>query len=258
MKKKFFAVALATTMALSTALTAAADTKSEVTISGFAGDETGWEAVTGDFDVTYTFKNETTGTANHENFILEFCNDSSDLTKGVITFRADAFGWWAEAFKEGTEVFDTTGFEWTLPEGWTWDNFPSDMKDCDVTVNAQRAGNIINVKFTLKGYEFSGKLTLKDAVADNLFVHLTGENVKLSNIKFVDNKAGSSSGEGTGSGTGTGTGSGEGTGSGTGTGSGSGSNNNVPTGDVAPIAAFAAVAVVACAAVVVSRKKVTE
>ena len=53
MKKKFFAVAMATTMALSTAVTAMAATATEADITDAFKVNTGDEAVTGNFDVTY-------------------------------------------------------------------------------------------------------------------------------------------------------------------------------------------------------------
>ena len=83
-------------------------------------------------------------------------------------------------------------------------------------------------------------------IPDALNIHLTGEKVALLNIKFTDNKAaGGNDGAGN---------AGDNSGN---TGS-DGGKGTPQTDDIAPVAALAAVAVVACAAVVVSRKKVTE
>ena len=264
MKKKFFAVALATTMALSTALTGTAAT-ADVNIVGAFSANTGDEDVTGNFDVTYTFTNACQDTAaNWNNFSVEIFDGNGQF----ITLRADAFGWTAGEWKLGGDAFvdeqnpDVKHPTFTgQPEDWaTW---IADMKDADVTVNIKRTGSVFAVKYDIKGasgatYNFATNVTVEGEVADALKVHITGEKVNLTNVKFTNDTAGGNDQTPT---------------------TTAGGNDQTPTttaggnkapapttagkttpktGDVAPVAALAAVAVVACAAVVVSKKKVTE
>lgn len=264
MKKKFFAVALATTMALSTALTGTAAT-ADVNIAAAFSANTGDEDVTGDFDVTYTFKNACQNTAaNWNNFAVEIFDGNGQF----ITLRADAFGWTAGEWKLGGDAFadekDPNVKHPTFtgqPEDWT--TWIQDMTDADVTVNIKRNGSVFAVKYDIKGasgatYNFATNVTVESTVADALKVHITGENVNLTNVKFTDNKAGGSS-----------TPEPDSTPSTDPTKAPDAPTTKAPaattagkttpkTGDVAPVAALAAVAVVACAAVVVSKKKVTE
>lgn len=269
MKKKFFAVALATTMALSTALTGTAAT-ADVNIAAAFSADTGDEDLTGDFDVTYTFKNACQDTsANWNNFSVEIFDGNGQF----ITLRADAFGWTAGEWKLGGDAFadekDPNVMHPTFtgqPEDWaTW---VADMKDADVTVNIKRTGSAFAVKYDIKGasgatYNFATTATVAEGtVADALKVHITGEKVNLTNVKFVNNAAG---GNNTPDPT-----TAAGNNDPAPTTAAGGNNTPTPTttkaakpatpatGDVAPIAALAAVAVVACAAVVVSKKKVTE
>ena len=271
MKKKFFAVALATTMALSTALTATAETKDTLSSSSpFVN--TGDEKLTGNFDVTYSFHTKSTLNENWDTFAIEFYSDAVSVGstgKGFLTLRADAYGWWAEGWNEkadGKEPVDVN-LNWKGTDAG-WDNWKTDVSDADVTINAKRSGETISVQYDIKGsngtsYTFTNSVENVYGFGDSVLVHLTmaqnnGVQVDLTNIKFTDNAAG---GNNTPAPTTTG---GNNTSDPTTTAGG----NNTPattagkttpkTGDVAPVAALAAVAVVACAAVVVSKKKVTE
>ena len=274
MKKKFFAVAMATTMALSTAVTAMAATATEADITDAFKVNTGDEAVTGNFDVTYTFHNATKDTsANWNNFALEIFDGNGQF----ITLRADAFGWTAGSWTLGGDTVDNAGKNplWTgQPEDWT--AWVADMKNADVTVNVKRSGNVFNVQYDMKGasnsYQFKTAVTVNEEVPDALNVHITGEKVNLTNVKFT-NGAGAGETkkeEGTTAGTPAGGAKKEDgtTKAADSTTKAAAANNTATTkaatktspktGDVAPIAALGAVAVVACAGVVVSRKKVTE
>ena len=190
MKKKFFAVALATTMAVSTVMTAAAETK-DVDIAVAFGDNTGNETLTGDFDITYTFNNATKNTsANWNNFILEIFDEEGQF----LTLRADAYGWTAGNWTLGGDAW-TDGENHTHPsfvlssEDWT--TWATVMEDADVTVNVKRTDNVFNVQYDMKGestsYQFKTTAVINEAVSDTLKIHLTGENVTLTNVKFTDN-----------------------------------------------------------------------
>ena len=270
MKKKFFAVALATTMALSTALTAnAATTDTLSSANPFVN--TGDEKLTGDFDVTYSFHTKSTLTDNWDTFAIEFYSDAvttGTTGKGYLTLRADTYGWWAEGWlADSVEGQTDVNANWKGAENG-WDNWKTDVSDADVTINAKRAGNTISVQYDIKGtngssYTFTNSVENVGGFGDYVYVHLTmaqtaGVQVDLTNIKFTDNAAAGNNNNAA---------------AGNDNNAAAGNNNStavsdnkattkatssVKTGDVAPVAALAAVAVVACAAVVVSRKKVTE
>lgn len=274
MKKKFFAVAMATTMALSTAVTAMAATATEADITDAFKVNTGDEAVTGNFDVTYTFHNATKDTSvNWNNFALEIFDGNGQF----ITLRADAFGWTAGNWTLGGDTVDNAGKNplWTgQPEDWT--AWVADMKNADVTVNVKRSGNVFNVQYDMKGasnsYQFKTAVTVNEEVPDALNIHITGEKVNLTNVKFTNGAAAGETKKEEETTAGTPAGGakkeeGE-TKAADSTTKAAAANNTATTkaatktspktGDVAPIAALGAVAVVACAGVVVSRKKVTE
>lgn len=253
MKKKFFAVALATTMALSTVMTASAAT-ADVDIPGGLGTaNTGDETVTGDFDVTYTFHNASHDTsANWNNFVVELYEGAN-----YVTMRADAFGWGAGDYQTVLDGATT----WTgQPEDWA--PWAAGMADADATVNVKRSGNVLTFTYDIKAggtdYHFVGVTPEIPNLAETLNIHLTGEKVNLTNVKYTVNTPGAAGEDPTTAAGGenqttAAPAGGEKTTTAATTGKGT-----PQTGDVAPIAALGAVAVIACAGVVVSRKKVTE
>ena len=189
MKKKFFAVALATTMTISTVMTASAETVNAIDITNAFSANTGDESVTGDFDVTYTFHNATMDTsANWNNFILEIFDGAGEF----VTLRADAFGWTAGSWTLGGDTVENAGKNplWTgQPEDWT--AWAAVMTDADVTVNVKRTGNVLDVQYDMKdasnAYQFNTVVTVNEDLPETLNMHLTGEKVSLKDIKFTDN-----------------------------------------------------------------------
>ena len=189
MKKKFFAVALATTMTVSTVMTASAETVNAIDITNAFSANTGDEGVTGDFDVTYTFHNATMDTsANWNNFILEIFDGAGEF----VTLRADAFGWTAGSWTLGGDTVENAGKNplWTgQPEDWT--AWAAVMTDADVTVNVKRTGNVLDVQYDMKdasnAYQFNTVVTVNEDLPETLNMHLTGEKVSLKDIKFTDN-----------------------------------------------------------------------
>lgn len=265
MKKKFFAVALATTMALSTVMTASAETKDSLSSSApFVN--TGDEKLTGDFDVTYSFHTKSTLTDNWDTFAIEFYSDAvttGTTGKGYLTLRADAFGWWAEGWlAESVPGQTDVNANWKGAEAG-WDNWKTDVSDADVTINAKRSGNTISVQYDIKGtngssYTFTNSVENVGGFGDYVYAHLTmaqsaNVQVDLTNVKFTKN--GSDEQKPAGNGATTAAADKATTAADKAT---TKATTAAKTGDVAPVAALAAVAVVACAAVVVSRKKVTE
>ena len=189
MKKKFFAVALATTMTVSTVMTDSAKTVHAIDITNAFSANTGDESVTGDFDVTYTFHNATMDTsANWNNFILEIFDGAGEF----VTLRADAFGWTAGSWTLGGDTVENAGKNplWTgQPEDWT--AWAAVMTDADVTVNVKRTGNVLDVQYDMKdasnAYQFNTVVTVNEDLPETLNMHLTGEKVSLKDIKFTDN-----------------------------------------------------------------------
>ncbi len=264
MKKKFFAVALATTMALSTALTGTAATADVDITGGLGSGNTGDEAVTGDFDVSYTFKNAShDASANWNNFAVEVVGEGYG-----ITARADAF---AVGFNGAEAVLGGWGDN-PIPASTTWTGQPEDwavwaagMADATVDVNVKRSGNVLTLTYKINAggqdYTFVGTTPEVPGMPDALNIHLTGEKVALSNVKFTDNKAGGAATpepDSKPSTDPTTAASGGDTPTTKAPAATTAGKTTPKTGDVAPVAALAAVAVVACAAVVVSKKKVTE
>ena len=240
MKKKLMTAAIATTMVVGSAFSAMAAT-ADVEIKDAFSANTGDEALTGNFDVTYTFKNTSVGSNNWDNFVLEIFDGAGQY----ITLRSDAYGWTVGSWTLGGDA--TTFDDGTVHPTFTgaaadWAAWMTDMKaGCDVTVNVKRTGNVFDVTYK---YANTAKdvmkttVTINETVADTVNVHLTGEKVNLTNVKFTNNAATPSTEE---------------------------NNQTAPTtpetpntGDVANVALFACVAAAGCVAAVASKKNIAE
>ena len=180
MKKKFLAFGLAAAMVLGSAFSAFAGTVPSLDIDAGFSANTGDEAVSGNFDVSYEFHNASQDTSqNYFNFIVEVTGDGFG-----ITARADAFAW------NFPGVSHEAAFSWTGQPNW--DEFRVAMTDADVVVNIKRtAENTITLKYDItagdKVYAITGEV-IADAIPENLNVHITGEKVKLSDITFKVNE----------------------------------------------------------------------
>ena len=281
MKKKFFAVAMATTMALSTAMTAMAvdvkDTISgDLTVTTFFNEKT--DAVTLKSGDSYTFKfnDKTNGDKNYENYVMAVTGAIGDAYTGaeqeVAIFRADAWGWGG-----GMSDFvapDGTGNKLEFQSDANFDTWVSEMQagqDCTVTIS--RTGDKLDYTAKIGSYTISTSATSGKALPETCYVFFTGEKCALTGFTTTKN-GGSVSFV-----TPTTAGNNAKNDNETTTAGNNAKNDNdnkttaaannkattkattktsPKTGDVAPIAALGAVAVVACAGVVVSRKKVTE
>jgi hypothetical protein len=254
MKKKFFTVALATTMALSTVMTATAETK-DFTVGTAFEVTSGEEQLTGDFDVTYTFHcngYKAEGEA-WETFAVEVTNVGIDSrVKGTdCNFLTAVVGnqnqWW---YNDGSAATQWAGdFTSSYSDS---DKTLAVLADADVVCNIVRSGEKLTIKATCTGTagtsEYSLETTNTAGFGDTVNVHITGEDCEVSNIVFKNNAA---TGE-------TPTTAAPSTEQATTAAPSTTTTTTPKTADVAPVAALAAVAVVACAGVVVSRKKVTE
>ncbi len=209
MRKKIFAVALAAAMTVTSAMSAFAETKAEVTMPAAWGENTGDEKLVGDFDVTYTFHVASTLTTNFDTFAVEFYSDAVETGttgKGYLSLRPDVFGWWAEGWTaEAVEGQTDVNANWS-PAGTEidWDAWKTDVADADVTVNLKRTGEVIDVNLQIKGvantYNITNSIENKGGFGDYVYVHITScqetanTPVKLTNVKFTNNTAGGAAG----------------------------------------------------------------
>lgn len=156
--------------------------------------------------LTFTFHNQSTGTANpdegfeglpanYENFVMAVVGKNKTAYNGfadeVLIFRADNF-----AFGGGLSDFANP---WTATKGTiaptydtdiVWADWPAVSKaGFDVTVTLSRDGDTLTYKAQMGDYYDNITATSKIGLPDtSLYVFLTGENVVLSNIKvLVDN-----------------------------------------------------------------------
>ena len=157
------------------------NTVSELSIDAGFSANTGDETISGNFDVQYTFTNKTKGSDNWNNFIIEVFDSN-----GGITDRADNYGWFY-----GTHLSDGSEHTWGDTD-FTWEEFKESMKDASVSVDVSRRDKIVTISYTITDNTNSSKVyKMKDTVTfgelnDSVSMHLTGEQVDLSNIKLVD------------------------------------------------------------------------
>ncbi len=169
------------------------NTVSELSIDAGFSANTGDETISGNFDVQYTFTNKTKGSDNWNNFIIEVFDSN-----GGITDRADNYGWFY-----GTHLSDGSEHTWGDTD-FTWEEFKESMKDASVSVDVSRRDKIVTISYTITdNADLSKVYSMKDTVTftsldDSVSMHITGEQVDLSDIKLVD-KTDESSGSGTGS-----------------------------------------------------------
>ena len=154
-------------------------TVKEVSIDGFASANTGNEKMIGDFELEYTFVNETKdSTLNHTNYVVEVFNGEN-----YITTRADRYGWYAGSWNDGTNPIEWEG---EIPD---WEEFKQVMKSASVKVTVKRSGQHITITNYIisnddknpKSYTLTAKALMKNT-AEEVYVHLTGEKVNLYDI----------------------------------------------------------------------------
>lgn len=283
MKKKFFAVAMATTMALSTAMSASAAT---VEGAWWAQWTEGYELADGatlEFDVTVKG-----GDAVWNNVAAVFANAKTTGTKApadevgssykeYAVVRGDNWGWGGGDNKsvDGSDITYEGGIADEALGGDA--GFIAMMKDAKLAVTITRSGN--DVTYTYKATGANGSATTRTAkfsanMGDGCYVFFVpdtstvtvdkkaaadtkkDDNAPAADTKKGDNAPAPAAPADKKDNAGT-------------TAAAADKKDNTATtkaatktspktGDVAPIAALGAVAVVACAGVVVSRKKVTE
>ena len=241
MKKKFFAVALATTMALSTVMTASAET---LTGTGWwEGMQTGQDYVlSGNGSLSLDVNFQTGDDAGYGAFNVEVYNEGWFFTTG-----SDQNAWWAEGAGTGSEGITgvTAGGASTIVAGTTY------------TVTVTRTDDQITVTYANPdGSKYAEYVGTNETTPEELKVHVMAQvgTYEITEAQANNDNNNESTTAATGENQTTAApADGEKTTTAATTGKGT-----PQTGDVAPIAALGAVAVIACAGVVVSRKKVTE
>ncbi len=133
--------------------------------------------LSGDFTLTYTFTNKSNGSENWENFVVEvFSGDGI-----YVTVRADNYGWLANQ----TDSSDTITFGDGLTEDeWAaWNAAMAAGSECTVTI--EREGTNITITCECGGATFTANAYVSEFEDADLTIHLTGENVTLSNVSYA-------------------------------------------------------------------------
>ena len=190
--KKFLALAMAAVVGMTSApavynnvvvaeaAVGDATVKNVSITGGYGTANSGDEAMTGDFELVYTFTNKTQdASTNWFNYGVEVHNGVG----GFISTRADNYGWLANDWNtDGSVMSWGDGAE-------SWDDFREVMKDASVKVTVKREGNTVTVANDITGNADSSKkynFVCTCAMAnlpETVYVHLTGEKVDLSDIK---------------------------------------------------------------------------
>ena len=151
-------------------------------VAGYGSANSGDESITGDFEVEYSFTNKTNNASQAWfNYGIEIFSNGN-----YISTRADNFGWLA-----GNWTGDSSKMTWG--DGLaSWDDFKNSMKDASVKVTIKREdqkvtiiNNIIDNNDGSKTYKFTATCEMQN-LPNTVSMHLTGEQVSLSNIKLVD------------------------------------------------------------------------
>lgn len=148
-------------------------------VAGYGSANSGDESITGNFEVEYSFTNKTNNASQQWfNYGIEIFSNGN-----YISTRADNFGWLAGGWKS-----DGSLMRWG--DGLaSWDDFKNSMKDASVKVTIKREDQkvtiINNIIDGSKTYKFTATCEMKN-LPNTVSMHLTGEQVSLSNIKLVD------------------------------------------------------------------------
>lgn len=151
-------------------------------VGGYGSANSGDESITGDFEVEYSFTNKTkNANETYCNYGIEIFSDGK-----FISTRADNYGWF---FGDWTG----DGSKMTWGDGLaSLDDFKNSMKDASVKVTIKREdqkvtiiNNIIDNNDGSKTYKFTATCEMQK-LPNTVSMHLTGEQVSLSNIKLVD------------------------------------------------------------------------
>lgn len=144
-------------------------------------ENSGYSRLEGNFDVTYSFHNQSKGTLkNAEGNIAAWLNFVVELTDGTKSniYRADNYTDKAEL---GTVTWDKISFE--------WEKYHTDMiNGADVQVHMTRQGNDITVAYSITGttadknqYQMTAKCTATQ-LPNVLYSRLSGNTVAVTGV----------------------------------------------------------------------------
>ena len=195
MKKKIFAVALAATMALASAVSAFANITGDLTVTGFFNEKTSTVELKSGDSYTFKFNNKSNGTNNWDNYVLVIggVSDNSDWpgpSQEALIFRADNWGWGGELsdfVAPNVEDGNTLVFETNVED---WAAFAAAAKEgvaCEVTVS--RTGNKLDYSAKVGEFTFATSATSGKDLPESLYVFFTGENVALTGFQTINNNA---------------------------------------------------------------------
>ncbi len=168
------------------------NTKTAITNPAYYTEKAGYEAMKGDFDITYTFKYTATGAFGWTGFGIEIKDENGKINKyrndvysdlSEITPKPDT--WW------GTENYKQSDYNWD-----NWYNAENPTKqyaleeDIDVVANIKRIGNDLEVRYDLTfgdGVTYYGRLvsTATTDITDTLYTTLYVDQATISDIKVT-------------------------------------------------------------------------
>lgn len=160
-----------------TGFLAASGSSEDVTITTGFSSNTGSVTLSGDFTLTYTFYNKSSGSKNWENFVLEM------VSNGVyLDVRADNYGWTTlDDADNGVTYLDfgTGSSDWDA-----WNAAMAEGQLCTVTVI--RTDTSITVTTTANGETFTAKNTDTVYAADEeLTIYITGEACTIRDVLYM-------------------------------------------------------------------------
>ena len=223
MKKKLLAVVLSVVMTLGCVTTCMAATAESFTSVGAWAANSGTETLTGDFDVTYTFRSETTYASNTAlssmctNFDTVGIEIRSGAGDGCFDMRPDVYGWWWGTWAQNTAIGDWA--TWSIVDNDSlagtnmvnWADWQATFAAANMTLNITRVDNTITVNWIAEGdngitYDITAPIAstvdLGDTITITLVAPTGGEwdpdgdgvfeaapaaTVTVTELKFADN-----------------------------------------------------------------------
>lgn len=190
MKKKFLAAALASVMAVTSAMAVSAvelgDISGDLTVTGYFTEKTDAVELKSGESYTIEFKNQSNGTEAWDNFILAIAGEIGDKyidnAQEVLIIRADNWGWGGgysdfvvpNAAEGNKLVFNSVG---------DWDKLLADTKaGCDVKISISREGDTLIYNAMIGEYNEKLTATSGKELPESIYVFLTGEKCTLTGI----------------------------------------------------------------------------
>ena len=114
------------------------------------GDFSNYYKVSGDFDVTFTIKQDSTPTANYNTPTMAMTSDADRNAEGYVEYLMRRTDSWCQGVNGKGDNQTGNGVEVTKVSEFNWDTFLADMTGATHDVNAKRTGNdfVITDKIT--------------------------------------------------------------------------------------------------------------